>query len=162
MITQHISVVAPGNYIALNPIKSIRTYSRKWPRSGNALETNDLWIFFRPGVRFTCLKTIMTVGKNIVFLSSSLKPKLYTFMYIHVNIPVCWSHAITVEWFHFVNFNETPLEKVKWDYTRLLCIDLNESWKQQPTQQLQYGDLLPISRTLQGRREIYVRYCLKN
>ena len=42
-------------------------------------------------------------------------------------------------------------KKLDGNYTRMLCVDLKKSWKQEPKKQRLYGHLPPTTQTIQVR-----------
>ena len=50
-------------------------------------------------------------------------------------------------------------EKLDGNYTRILRVILNKSWRQHPTRQQLYGHLPPITETIQVRRTRYEEHC---
>ena len=55
-----------------------------------------------------------------------------------------------------------PEKEQDWNNTRILCAGLNNSWKQHPTKQQVYSQLLPISQTLQVKRAKHARHGWRN
>ena len=50
-------------------------------------------------------------------------------------------------------------KKLDGNYTRMLRVILNKSWRQHPTKQQQYGHLAPITKTIQVRRTRHAGHC---
>ena len=48
------------------------------------------------------------------------------------------------------------------NYTRMLRVLLNKSWRQHPTKQQLYGHLPPITKTIQVRRTRHVGHCWRS
>ena len=53
-------------------------------------------------------------------------------------------------------------KKLDSDYTRMLRVVLNKSWRQRPTKQQLYGHLPPITKTIQVRRTRPAGYCWRS
>ena len=53
-------------------------------------------------------------------------------------------------------------EKLDSNYTRMLRAILNKSWRQYPTKPHLYGDLPPITKTIQVRRTRHVGHCWRS
>ena len=53
-------------------------------------------------------------------------------------------------------------KKLDGNYTRMLWIILNKSWRQQPTKRQLYGHLPPITKTVQVRRTRHVGHCWRS
>ena len=53
-------------------------------------------------------------------------------------------------------------KKLNSNYTRMLQVILNKSWRQYPTKQQLYGHLPPITKTIQVRRTRHVGYCWRS
>ena len=53
-------------------------------------------------------------------------------------------------------------KKLDGNYTRILRAILNRSWKRHPTKQQLYGHLLPITKTIQVRRNRHLGHCWKS
>ena len=51
------------------------------------------------------------------------------------------------------------LEKLDGNYTRMLRVILNKSWRQHPTKHQLYGHLPPITKTIQARRTRHAGHC---
>ena len=54
------------------------------------------------------------------------------------------------------------LEKLDGNYTRMLRVILNKSWRQHPTRHQLYGHLSPITKTIQARQTKYARHCWRS
>ena len=50
-------------------------------------------------------------------------------------------------------------KKLDGNYTRMLRVILNKSWRQHPTKQQQYGHLPPITKTIEVRRTRHAGHC---
>ena len=50
-------------------------------------------------------------------------------------------------------------KKLDGNYTRMMRAILNKSWQQHPTKHQLYGNLLPITKTIQARRTRHARHC---
>ena len=48
------------------------------------------------------------------------------------------------------------------NYTRMLRVILNKSWRQHPTKQQLYGHLLPITKTIKVRRTRHSGHCWRS
>ena len=66
----------------------------------------------------------------------------------------------TIVWLH-LNINETLVEKLDGNYTRILCTVLKKSRKQNPTKQLMYRHLPLISKTIQAKRTNHAGHNLR-
>ena len=53
-------------------------------------------------------------------------------------------------------------EKLDGNYTRILRVVLNKSWRQHPTKQQLYGHLPPITKTIEVRRTRHVGHCWRS
>ena len=53
-------------------------------------------------------------------------------------------------------------KKLDGNYTRMLRVILNKSWRQHPTKHHLYGHLLPITKTIQARRTIHAGHCWRS
>ena len=53
-------------------------------------------------------------------------------------------------------------KKLDGNYTRMLRTILNKSWRQHPTRHQLYGHLLPITKTIQGRRTRHAVHCWRS
>ena len=53
-------------------------------------------------------------------------------------------------------------KKLDGNYTRMLRIILNKSWRQHPTRHQLYGHLPPITKSIQVRRTRQAGYCWRN
>ena len=53
-------------------------------------------------------------------------------------------------------------KKLDGNYTRLLRVMLNKSWRQHPTRYQLYGHLLPIMKSIQVRRTRYAGHCWRS
>ena len=53
-------------------------------------------------------------------------------------------------------------KKLHGNYTRMLRVIVNKSWKQHPTKQQLYGHLSPITKTIQVRRTRHARHCWRS
>ena len=53
-------------------------------------------------------------------------------------------------------------KKLDGNYTRMLQLKLNKSWKQHPTKPQLYGHLLPITKTIKIRRTRHAGYCWRS
>ena len=71
---------------------------------------------------------------EILYLRQNKTGFLPRFIYVSSN-----------EWIHRIDTNETHEEKAFLDYTRMLRVVLNKSWKQHSIKHYVYGYLLPIS-----------------
>ena len=55
-----------------------------------------------------------------------------------------------------------PEKKKDGNYTRMLRVILNKSWRQHPTRHQLYGHLPPITKTIQVRRTRHAGHCLRS
>ena len=63
----------------------------------------------------------------------------------------------------FLTFTIYIIEKkLDSNFTRLLRVILNKSWRQHPTKQLLYGHLRPITKTIQVRRTSHAGHCWRS
>ena len=53
-------------------------------------------------------------------------------------------------------------KKINGNYTRMLRVILNKSWRQHPTKQQVYGQLLPITKTIKFRRTRHAGHCWRS
>ena len=53
-------------------------------------------------------------------------------------------------------------KKLDGNYTRMLRVILNRSWQQHPTRRQLYGNLPPITKTIQARRTRHAGHCLRS
>ena len=53
-------------------------------------------------------------------------------------------------------------KKLGGNYTRMLRAILNKSWRQHPTRHQLYGQLPPVTKTIQVRRTRHAGHCLRN
>ena len=53
-------------------------------------------------------------------------------------------------------------KKLDGNYTRMLRVILNKSWRQHPTRHQLYGHLLPITKTIQVRRTRHAGHCWRS
>ena len=53
-------------------------------------------------------------------------------------------------------------KKLYGNYTRMLRVILNKSWRQHPTRHQLYGHLPPIRKTIQARRTKHAGYCWRS
>ena len=53
-------------------------------------------------------------------------------------------------------------KKLDGNYTRMLRVILNKSWRQHPTKQQLYGHLPPITKTIQVRRTRHAGHCWRS
>ena len=58
------------------------------------------------------------------------------------------SHVDTAIWMHYWMLAKCMEKKLNGNYTRMLWAILNKIWRQKPTEQLLYGHLLPIMKTI--------------
>ena len=58
--------------------------------------------------------------------------------------------------------NQRLEKKLDGNYTRMLRAILNESWQQHPTRHQLYGNLPPITKTIQARRTRYAGHCWRS
>ena len=64
---------------------------------------------------------------------------------------------------HFMNTLTKRLEKnLDGNYTRMLRAILNKSWRQHPTMHQLYGNLSPITKTIQARRTRHAGHCWRS
>ena len=54
------------------------------------------------------------------------------------------------------------LKKLDGNYTRMLRVILNKSWRQHPTRHQLYGHLPPITKTIQVRRARHAGHCWRS
>ena len=65
-------------------------------------------------------------------------------------------------WMHHLNADKVLREKPDGNWTRMLQAIINVSWNQQPTKQLLYSNLPPISKTIQIRRTRHGGHCWRS
>ena len=53
-------------------------------------------------------------------------------------------------------------KKLDSNYTRMLCVILNKSWRQHPTKQQLYDHLPPFMKTIKIRRTRHTRHCWRS
>ena len=53
-------------------------------------------------------------------------------------------------------------KKLDGNYTRMLRVILNKSWRQHPTRHRLYGHLPPITKTIQARQTRHTRHCWRS
>ena len=61
-----------------------------------------------------------------------------------------------------MDVNQTDREKLDGNYTRMLRVILNKSWRQQPTKQQLNGHLPSITKTIKVRRTRHAGHCWMN
>ena len=76
--------------------------------------------------------------------------------------PKLWQTHTTV-WMYYLDANKMHgYFKLDGNYTRILCENLNQISKQQPTKQQLYGYLPPISHIIPLRRTQHTEHCWRN
>ena len=58
--------------------------------------------------------------------------------------------------------NKRMEKKLDGNYTRMLAVILNKSWRQHPTKQQMYGHLPPITKTIKIRQTRHVGHCWRS
>ena len=79
--------------------------------------------------------------------------------------PINWKAAVvSILLYGCTTWTLTKQQEKKLDgnYTRMLRVILNKSWRQHPTKQQLYGHLLPITKTIQVRRTRHAGHCWRS
>ena len=103
-----------------------------------------------------------------------MKP-LYSLVLYHTNnsTQLFYNHSISIETMHrpvrkswdgvlFEDVYYTAGKKLDGNYTRMLRVILNNSWRQHPTKPQLYGHQPPITKTIKIRRTRYVGHCWRS
>ena len=117
---------------------------------GNSVLSTETDINTRLAKTWTAIDRLLVVWKSD--LTDKMKCSFFQAALVSILLYECTTWTLT----------KRMEKKLDGNYTRMLWVILNKSWRQHPTKQQLYGHLPPVTKTIQVRRTRHAGHCWRS
>ena len=122
----------------------------KFTYLGSSVSSTEKYIDTRLTKAWTAIDRILIIWKSD--LTDKMERSFFQAAVVSILLYGCTTWTLT----------KRLKKKIDGNYTRMLRAILNKSWQQHPTKHQLYGQLLPITKTIQVRRTRHAGHCWRS